>query len=166
MPRTGYRRSNAERADAARLFEAGLGYRIVSKRLGIPRYTVKQWLAIYRAAGIEGMLKREVKQSAYPWETKVAVARAVVDEGVPKPEAMERFGVRSVSPVHKWCAAYLEGGPEALRPRPKGRPKGARPKTREQELEEENRRLKAEVAYLKKLRSLEAAKRAPGRNAR
>lgn len=40
--------------------------------------------------------------------------------------------------------------------RPKGRPKGskARPRTREEELEERCRRLEAEVAYLKKLRAL------------
>lgn len=52
----------------------------------------------------------------------------------------------------------LTGGAEALRPRPKGRPRGSRSKprarTREQELEERCRRLEAEVAYLKKLRAL------------
>lgn len=46
------------------------------------------------------------------------------------------------------------GGAEALRPRPKGRPRGpgpkAAPRTREQELEERVRRLEAQVAYLKK----------------
>ncbi len=68
-----------------------------------------------------------------------------------------------------WAKGYREGGPEALRPRPKGRPRKGdsppRPKTREQELEDENRRLRAEVAYLKKLRALEASRRAPGRSA-
>ena len=48
---------------------------------------------------------------------------------------------------------YRGGGAEALRPGPKGRPRGSRPKprarTREQELEERCRRLEAEVAYLK-----------------
>ena len=42
---------------------------------------------------------------------------------------------------------------EALRPKPRGRPKGAKTKlrelTREQELEERCRRLETEVAYLK-----------------
>ena len=71
----------------------------------------------------------------------------------------------------RWVKAYREGGPEALAPRPKGRPRkagGGSPKhaDRAQELEEENRRLRAEVAYLKKLRALEAARRAPGRSAR
>ena len=49
-------------------------------------------------------------------------------------------------------------GAEALRPKPKGRPKGSKAKprelTREQELEERCRRLETEVAYLKKLRAL------------
>ena len=69
---------------------------------------------------------------------------------------MAAFGIMSMSPLKKWCAPYREGGAEALRPRPKGRPSGsrARPRTREEELEERCRRLEAEVAYLKKLRAL------------
>ena len=73
--------------------------------------------------------------------------------------------------LKQWAKAYREGGPGALRPKPKGRPRKpggepSGPATREEELEAENRRLRAEVAYLKKPHALEAAKRAPGRNAR
>ena len=73
-----------------------------------------------------------------------------------KQDAMKAFGVMSLAPLKRWCALYREGGAEALRPRPKGRPSGskARPRTREQELEERCRRLETEVAYLKKLRAL------------
>ena len=64
---------------------------------------------------------------------------------------------------HKWCKAYREGGAEALRPKPKGRPPGsdakAVRKTRGQELEERVRKLEAENAYLKKLAALGAEKR-------
>ena len=64
----------------------------------------------------------------------------------------------------KWAQKYREGGPDALRPKPKGRPRSAeggepRPKSREAELEEENRRLRAENAYLKKSIALKAEKR-------
>lgn len=74
-----------------------------------------------------------------------------------KTEVMARHGIASVAPLERWCREYRAGGPEALRPRPKGRPKGAkskpRPKpTREQELTEQVAYLKAKVAYLEKLR--------------
>lgn len=50
------------------------------------------------------------------------------------------------------CRLYREGGAEALRPRPKGRPRKApgAPATREEEPEREVRRLEAQVAYLNK----------------
>ena len=73
---------------------------------------------------------------------------------------MERFGIASSSPLDRWCRLYREGGAEALRPKPKGRPRGsgakAAPMTREQELEREVRRLEAQVAYLKKSIALKA----------
>lgn len=98
------------------------------------------------------------EQASYTYEQKVAAASAVVDGGATKAEAMAEFGIMSLAPLERWCRLYREGGAEALRPRPKGRPKGSRAEprefTREQELEERCRRLEAEVAYLKKLRAL------------
>ena len=95
----------------------------------------------------------------YDWETKVAAARDHVENGLTKTEAMARHGIASIAPLERWCREYRAGGPEALRPKPKGRPKGARsrpkPKpTREQELAEQVAYLKAKVAYLEKLRAL------------
>ena len=69
-----------------------------------------------------------------------------------KPEAMVRFGIASATPLKQWCRPYREGGAQALKPNPKGRPKGAvraAPPTREEELQERVRKLKAQVAYLK-----------------
>ena len=73
-----------------------------------------------------------------------------------KPEAMAAFGIASRTPLDSWCRLYREGGADALRPKPKGRPKGSAaqsaPKTREQELEARVRRLEAEKRLLKKVR--------------
>ena len=87
-----------------------------------------------------------------------AAASAVVDSGRAKPEVMREFGIASKSPLDSWCRKYRECGAEALRPKPKGRPKGAEaaPATREQQLEREVRRLEAQVAYLKKSIALKA----------
>ena len=96
----------------------------------------------------------------------VAAARAVVDGGMAGPEAMERFGIASATPLRQWCRLYREGGAEALRPRPRGRPRGSgatgAPRTREQELEERVRKLEAQVAYLKKSIALKAELRSRG----
>lgn len=136
------------RKAAIGLFELGHGYKSAAIALSLPAEAVRRWQEIYRAFGSEVLLRMDGKQGRYTYEQKVAAASAVVDGGMTKTEAM--------SPLKKWCALYREGGAEALRPRPKGRPSGsrARPRTREEELEERCRRLEAEVAYLKKLRAL------------
>ncbi|MBM6869001.1 helix-turn-helix domain-containing protein [Collinsella tanakaei] len=142
---------------AAELFERGLGYRSAARELGIPAKAVRKWEQTYRATGRDCLLNMGKTQARYGFETKVSAASAVVDDGMPKPEAMRRFGIASSSPLDRWCRLYREGGAEALRPKPKGRPrKEAAPMTREQELEREVRRLEAEVAYLKKSIALKA----------
>ena len=144
------------RKAAIGLFELGHGYKSAAIALSLPAEAVRRWQEIYRAFGSEVLLRMDGKQGRYTYEQKVAAASAVVDGGMTKTEAMAAFGIMSMSPLKKWCALYRRGGAEALRPRPKGRPKGskARPRTREEELEERCRRLEAEVAYLKKLRAL------------
>lgn len=91
------------------------------------------------------------RSRSYHWELKVAAAKAVVDDGELKADAMARHGIASLAPLDKWRKAYREGGADALRPRPKGRPKGSAspPKvmTREEELEHRIERLEAENAY-------------------
>ena len=139
------------RKAAIGLFELGHGYKSAAIALSLPAEAVRRWQEIYRAFGSEVLLRMDGKQGRYTYEQKVAAASAVVDGGMTKTEAMAAFGIMSMSPLKKWCAPYRRGGAEALRPRPKGRPSGsrARPRTREEELEERCRRLEAEVAYLK-----------------
>jgi transposase-like protein len=149
------------RRRALELFEAGLGQWAVAGRLGLSRDTVRQWHATYKAAGAEVLLSMGASHRQYDQETKVAAARAVVELGRDKAEVMREMGIASRSPLEAWCRSYREGGAGALAPRPKGRPKGGAPrpaKTREQELEEQNRKLLAQVAYLKKSIALKAAR--------
>lgn len=145
------------RLRAAELYDMGRGRASIAALLGIPEETVRKWLDIYRSAGIEVLAMMGKKHAAYSFETKLAAVRAVVDE------AMAKFGIASPSSLKKWLKAYREEGPEALRPKPKGRPKGsgspAKEMTREQELERRVRKLEAENAYLKKSIALKAEKR-------
>lgn len=110
------------RLRAAELHDEGHGRAAIAALLGMPEETVREWLCTYRSAGIEVLAMMGKKHTAYSFETKLAAVRAVVDDGMTKPEAMEKFGIASPSPFKKWLKAYREEGPEALRPKPKGRP--------------------------------------------
>ena len=155
----GLRHDRLLREQAVEMFERGCGYGLTARRLGVSAETVREWQKMYRAIGKDGLLAMGVKRAKYDYETKVAAARAVVDGGMSKPEAMVRFGIASATSLKKWCRLYREGGAQALKPKPKGRPKGAVPPTREEELEERVRKLEAQVAYLKKSIALKAQRR-------
>lgn len=144
------------RGRACLLFASGLGHAAAARELALPRQAVRKWEAKWRAFGSEVLLEMSTTHARYSYEQKVAAASAVVDGGMARADAMREFGVAAASTLDSWVARYRGGGPAALAPRPRGRPRGpsARPRTREQELEERCRRLEAEVAYLKKFRSL------------
>ena len=151
------------REQAVEMFERGFSYRLTARRLGVSAETVRGWQKTYRVIGKDGLLAMGVKHARYDYETKVAAARAVVEGGMSKPEAMTRFGIASATSLKQWCRLYREGGAQALMPKPKGRPKGsgmgAVPPTREEELAERVRKLEAQVAYLKKSIALKAHRR-------
>ena len=105
------------RRRAVELYKEGHGRDVIARLVGAPEGTVRKWLDIYRSVGIEVLALMGAKKTIYPFETKVAAVRAVVDEGMTKPEAMARFGIASTSSFKKWLKAYREDGPEALRPK-------------------------------------------------
>ncbi len=154
------RHDRSVRELAAGMFGEGRGYESVARSLGIPAKAVRKWQQTYRAVGRDGLPDTGKTHARYDYVTKVAAARAVAGGGMSKPGAMERFGIASSSPLDRWCRLYREGGAEALRPKPKGRPRGSgakgAPRTREQELEERVRKLEAQVAM--ELRAVDGAR--------
>jgi len=151
----GLRHDRLLREQAAQMFERGFGYGLTARKLGVSAATVREWQKMYHVIGRDGLLTMGVKRTRYDYETKVAAAAAVVDGGMSKPEAMMRFGIASATPLKQWCRLYRQGGAQALKPKPKGRPKGSR----EEELAERVRKLEAQVAYLKKSIALKAHRR-------
>lgn len=157
------------RREALRLVRTGMGKHSLARRLAMPVQTAEKWILLYRSGGEEAVMGAKGNRS-YDWETKVAAARDHVEGGMSVAEVMAKYAIASVAPLERWCREYRSGGEEALRPRPKGRPRGAkskpRPKpTREQELMEEIAFLRAKVAYLEKARALRASKSRDAREA-
>ena len=142
------------RAEAVRYFEMGFAEKTVGRLLGMPRGAVAKWLYTYRALGREALLV--TKRRTYPHGLKVEAAKAVVEGRMTKPEAMEAFGIKGKTQIDTWCRLYREGGPDALLPKPKGRPRGTEPvySSREEELEARGRELELENAILKRLGAL------------
>ena len=150
------------------LIRDGIGAKSLARRLGVSKETTREWLLSYRIGGEAALMGEREGNRKYDYETKLAAVLDHLERGMSRPEVMERYGIASRTCLKQWCQDYRRGGPEALRPKPKGRPKGAKSKpkpapTREQLLEEENAYLKARVAYLEEARALLASKPTTGR---
>lgn len=142
------------RAKAARCFELGFADGTVGRLLDVPESTAEKWLYTYRALGKEALFVTTHRK--YDHKTKVAAASSVVDGRMGKPDAMREFGIKSASSLDRWCRRYREGGPDALLPKPKGRPKKAERgfATREEELEARVRELELELEIQKRINAL------------
>lgn len=108
----------------------------------------------------------------YTGEFKQKVVEAIKRDGLSYKEAARAFGIKSDRQVRNWERIYLEEGAEGLYIERRGRSShgGGRPaKPLKPEVEEdliaEVQRLRAENAYLKKLRALvqEEERRGKGR---
>jgi transposase-like protein len=123
--------------------------------LGCPSATVRKWLYTFKVGGREALLVREHR--AYSQELKIAAVRDFLDGGMSRPEVMEKYGIRSLSPLMKWIGLYREGGPDALAPKPRGRRRRqALPvfQSREEELVARIQELELELAIQKRINAL------------
>ncbi len=104
-------------------------------------------------------------KSSYSFEFKLDVVRKVVDDGGVPEQLAREHDLSSGKLVRSWVRAYRRLGEDGLKPKPKGRPAGGGSPPPDDglsdlaRLEQENLRLRAENAYLKKLRALMAHER-------
>lgn len=113
-------------------------------------------------------MPKGVPKPEYTGEFKQMVVETMRKEKLSQYQVSDRFLV-SRHAVQQWERIYLEEGPEGLYIERRGRKSTGRPKKRKPEVEEdliaEVQRLRAENAYLKKLRALvlEEERRGKGR---
>lgn len=135
------------------------GYKSIAKQYGIPNFAqVQRWVRTYKALGKDG-LKRRNKQASYTVQFKLDVINYMTITKSSAQEVANHFGINNSTLIATWKQKFANGGVNAL-----GTMKGIPPMnknknhkksslTREQELERENELLKAELAFLKKLRA-------------
>ena len=103
-------------------------------------------------------MPKGIPNNNYPGEIKQHVVETMRREGLSCREAAQQFGIGNHSQVSHWERIYLEEGPEGLYIERRGRGSKGRPvsltKQTEEDLIAEVQRLRAENAYLKKLKAL------------
>ena len=141
-------------AEVAELLEAGWREKSLSRHFGVNRNTAAKWVYAYRALGKEALLNG--RHNTYTQEQKLEAVRLFLEDGVPKPQIMERIGIKSKAPLDRWIRDYRTGGAGALAPKPKGRRPKAAPAyaTREEELEARVRELELELEIQKRINAL------------
>lgn len=149
--------SAEQRVAAIELFGEGLGRKAVATRLGVSRSAVTRLFDRWRVRGGAALVSKPTKRS-FSFEFKLEVVQRFL-AGETKSDLACEFDLASAKQVETWARVYRNEGEEGLRPKRRGRP----PKPADQgsggqgeldALRRENERLRAENAYLGKLRAL------------
>ena len=148
------------------------GYKYLSKTYGVPaKRNIEQWVHNYQTLGDEGLL-RSRKNAIYSFEKKLSVVELYLSSEISYQDLALQEGIMSPSLITNWVNRFRAAGPDALRPRKKGRKKilnnpdnNKKNKPIEEsivdtsvehvrELEDELLKLRIENAFLKEMRRL------------
>lgn len=143
------------------------GAKLLSRQLSVPEEKIRTWVSHYRLHGLDGL---RPKRSAYSKQFKLQVLCHQDREQLSSRQVAAVYDIRNPNQVVVWRRNLQEGGLPALGSTKQGHPNmkpeqrspalpGAVTADSAQALLEENKRLRAEVAYLKKLQALTRAKR-------
>lgn len=145
------------------VLEKGVSLCEVARRIGTDHKNVRRWVAFYEQYGVKGISSNKRKVS-YTGDFKLSVVRSMRENHLSLFETAVRFGIPNDSVVLAWDRLYELEGATALsqdnrgkmkKPRKHKQPTGANPVISAQDnLLEELEYLRAENAYLKKLRAL------------
>jgi len=144
------------------VLEKGFSLCEVARRLGTDHKTVRRWVAFYEQYGAKGL--GQLKKINYSGDFKLSVVRYMHENHLSLFEAAVKFGIPNESVVFAWDHLYESEGASALYRDNRGKMKKPHKnklstraksvKSTEDELVEELEFLRAENAYLKKLRAL------------
>ena len=144
------------------------GLRTVAKRHGIHHHNLEKWVAIYRQYGEDGLVRRRQAQT-YSFEYKLHVVELYLSSELSYQELALQVGMTNPAQIARWVMDYRTAGPEALKPRKRGRKRTVdkeksireieegdsdEQKNLLKQLQEENLKLRIENTFLKELSGL------------
>lgn len=150
--------SHSDAVSVIELFEQGFTAKSVSLSLNLAVAPVQMLYQRWQLRGSGALVTRDRKQ--YDFDTKLAIVLRHTN-GESGRALAEEFDLPSPSTVANWTSIFRRDGADGLRPKRRGRPP-TRPADAAGEdeigaLRRENERLRAEVAYLGKLRALRSS---------
>ena len=149
------------------------GAKLLARRWSVPEEKIRTWVSHYRVHGIAGL---QPKRSTYTTCFKLRVLSHQDREMISSRQVAAIYDIRNPNQVAVWRRAFERGGAAALEGRKQAHQMNADksdpppPDTdsirSNRALREEVERLRAEVAYLKKLEALVRANRQAARKER
>lgn len=141
-------------------YKNGLGgYKSLGKRHGVSTTLVKTWCVAYSAFGIDG-LKRKKDRTNYSLEEKLAILKWKRENNASYITTSVEFGMNNPALISHWSRRFNSYGMDGLAGKRKGSPDMNKKSDTHvndndyvKNLEHENQLLKAELAYLKKLKA-------------
>ena len=150
-----------------------VGYKYLANKYGIPaKSNIENWINNYQSYGDKGLL-RSRKNANYSFEYELHVVELYLSSEVSYQELALSLKINNPTLLNKWVNDFQIAGPDALRPKKKGRKKSLGlsdkkiniPSSSEstpvdvsdehvKQLEDELLKLRIENAYLKELRRL------------
>ena len=148
-----------EKLDVIKMHEDGAGIKRIAKRLGLSKSLITLWLEQYKQHGKDGFMRLPYN-CRYNFEEKCQIICEIEEKHVPLHVVSAKYRVAR-STLRCWRYIVHKNGYEALREvkygrkyASMGRPKKKEPVTELEKLQRENELLRAENAYLKKLKAL------------
>lgn len=149
--------SYEEKLEAVRqVLDTGCSCRMVARQIGSEQKHIRRWVALYQAHGEAGL---RIKRGSYSGDFKLSVIEYMYKYHLSLFETAVKFGIPGDSTVLQWDRIYREEGSPGLYRDNRGKmKKPKKPKTMitnsEKDIHKELEYLRAENAYLKKLRVL------------
>jgi transposase-like protein len=148
-----------EKLEVVRLYEEGYGTTKISREKDISIDQIEFWLRRYRELGLSGLKK--LHNPRLSDKSKAKIICQIRNKYLSLQEASIAYGV-SETALWRWQKDFLFDGTLMLTPVSKsgcsnkvmGRPKKKPPQTELEKLQVEILELRAEIAYLKKVRAL------------
>ena len=99
------------------------GYRYLASKYNIPaKRRIEEWVHAYREFGEEGLM-RSRQNKKYTFQFKLSMVELYLSSEVSYQELALSQGISNPSLIVKWVNDFRIAGPDALRPKKKGRKK-------------------------------------------